>query len=377
MAELRPLEADAMLSQEELNEFAGQMWAHADDMSDEDADTLDAVAAIWIDRIGGPDDDVLIELDEVLRMRHIKPKLGGGGRRGGFEREQRAAIYRCLLRARHVLLTMEFDVYEGGRHHSGKKKMPMAREAVRSQALHVIDPMGQMKFDGTMDVQRVYVRFGRVFARFLTSDIGRQTLWLSSKALAYNPRTHAPEKRLIRHVSSLWRIRSNHRDGYLQPFRIHSLLKVTGILVDEGTPRRTLERFEAMLDRLQGDGLIANWAYTQRRDPATLPRKGWVPTWLSWSVTIEPPDAIRDHYPARQWKATRASLPAPRSQKAESIGERLKTWRQAQKLSQARAAEMLEISQPTYSRAEQGASVSPGLRKRVESLLARGGTALS
>ena len=106
-AELRPVtpEQELLMAPEEAEAMAAKMWQQREDLSDLDADVLDAISAAWLER--GPrsaSERVPIYVDDLLRSRGLRPKKSGHGRRGGFESEQRADLWRCLLHLQDLWL---------------------------------------------------------------------------------------------------------------------------------------------------------------------------------------------------------------------------------------------------------------------------------
>src|SRR5262249_35005278 len=69
---------------------------------------------------------------------------------------------------------------------------------------------------------------------------------------------------------------------------------------DARHPERTRGRFEAALDRLARDGVIAGWAYTAATQRALLrlSARQWLTQWLSAAVRLVPPALVRDGYAA-------------------------------------------------------------------------------
>lgn len=365
---LRSPEADALLTTSDEAKWVERMWEQCAELSDLEADALDALSANWLYQARDVDSTVLGDVDRFLELRGLQPKLGGKGKRGGFGPEQRQEFLAAMSRVMNIWLDMA--VVETYAHSAnGKKRGAPKREAVQSRTFVVTDRMGQMHMDGRMDVSRFYYRTGRLFGFFL-AGAGRQTALLSARALKYNPQTQRPEKRLTRYLSYLWKCRAAKPDGYSQTFGVRALVEAAGIEVDYKRPMRALERLEKALDTLKDDKVCAHWQYANGRDVEKLPKRGWMDEWLRWTAEIEPPETIRDHYAVENGGAIRALPPAASAAPAPP-SERMKTHRQALRLSQAQAAEALGISQMQYSRLERGArKPTPGLAKRIEAWMA-------
>lgn len=372
-AVLRPPAADEqkeLLPPEAVEAWAAEMWRQRNELSDLDADALDALSAIWLWQAENPGDGAYSGVDDLLELRGIKPKRGGHGRRGGYEPEQRRDMLRALHHIQNIWLDMaEVEVFEETR--SGRRKRTKRR--VQSRAFVVTDRMGQMRLDGHIEVEAFRFVPGEIFARFLLGA-GRQWALLSAKALGYDPYRQTWEKRLARYLSWQWRIRAKD-EAYSQPYRVETLLDHAGEELNTRAPSRTKERLEKALDRLQADGVIAGWQYDRFDDWfGELVRKGWAEVWLRATVVIEPPDVVVDEYE----KIKRPGQRAVRAAQAEGsraagdkdLGILLKERRKALGLSQLRAAEDLGISQSQLSRLESGKSKPPDpLKERLISWL--------
>ncbi len=365
-AQLRPAAADEtpLLPPEDVEAWARQMWRHRDELSPLDADALDALAHRWLQEARHPEAAVTVDVDELLALRGLKPKQGGQGRRGGYEPEQRREMLLALAHVQNVWLTMaELDVTEEDA--KGRRRRT-TKQAVQSRPFVITDRMGQVRLDGSLDVQAIIFRPGVVFGLFLWGP-GRQTALLSAKALHFDPYRQAPEKALTRWLSWQWRIRAKH-GAYTDPYRVATLLEAAGETLDHGRPTRTRERLERTLDALQAAGIAASWQY-DRWDESTTHRRGWADTWLQATVLIEPPDLIRDHYRTINHPAP-APVKPPALAAPASLAERLKVTRQRLQLSQMRATEAAGVSQKTFSRAERGDETSASPRRKLEAWLA-------
>ncbi len=141
--------------------------------------------------------------------------------------------------------------------------------------------------DGELDVKGIVFRPGKNFARYLFGP-GRQTALLSIKALSYDPKRRAPEKRLTRYLSWQWRIRAKS-GKYLDPYRIQTILDAVDQKIDNTTRNkaRIRERIEKALDHLKDDGVIANWQYHKEMRGND---------WVHSLVIIEPPADFVNYY---------------------------------------------------------------------------------
>lgn len=367
-AQIRPAALDdhLVLPPEEVDAWAARMWRQREELSDLDADVLDALCAIWLAQARSADDSAIVDVDGLLAMRGLKRKRSGPGRRGGYELEQRLAILRALSRIQNLWLDMmageAYDDAKGGR----RRRTPRTF-AVQSRAFVMTDRMGQLRLDGRMDVQRFIFRPGAVFARFLTGP-GRQIALLSARALHYDPLKQWWEKRLARYLSWQWRIRGRRGD-YLQPYRIRTLLEAVGKLMKFRRASRVRTRLESALDTLQCDGVIAAWQYSRWEEPPATSRD-WAHNWLQATILIEPPAIIQEHY---QQLNPRNAPPRAVMQGLASLADRIKLRRQALGLTLVQAAEQIGISPSDFDwleRGQRGRPHSPDLQRKVQRWLA-------
>ncbi len=377
-AQLRPAAADAqpLLPPEEMEVWAKAMWRQRGELSDLDADALDALSALWLYQARSAQDDATADLDGLLAMRGIKPKQAGNGRRGGYEPEQRADMLRALSHVQNLWLNMaEIEVYEEPANGKGRRRT--VKETIQSRPFVITDRMGQIRLDGNMEVRKFIFRPGKVFAHFLMGP-GQQTALLSAKALKYDPYRQKWEKRLARYLSWQWRAKARNAD-YLRPYRIGTLIEAVG---DEGegrAPSRTRDRLEKCLDTLKEDGVLAAWQY-DRWDEEAASQRGWLQEWLQATVLIEPPDAVKEQYRPIERRSNSPTLPSPTNKAVQSpmeagpLREWIKAHRKVRKLSQMQAAEELGISQAYLSNIERGkvleGHLSVELRGKVTKWLA-------
>ena len=367
-AELRPHSPtdDLVLAPEEIDAIAQRMWTQREELSDKDADTMDAISTSWIQGARSSSDRVPVYIDDLLHQRGLLPKKGGKGRRGGFDPKQRRDLWACLLRLQDIWIDLaEVTLVEMD---SNKRRRRKTR-ALQSRAFVMTDRVGQRRIDGTMDVEAILVIPGEAFGRFLLGP-GRQLALLSSQALRYDPKRRRLEKRLARYLA--WQWRAGARKGnFVRTYRIRTLGQEIGIDLDRPrNPVRTRERLEQALDRLERDGVIATWQYQEPWNEEKLPRKRWFSFWLDEAlVAVEAPDVIKDAYrKLEQAPARPARLPVGH----DSWGGRLKQHRTERQLSQMAAADQLGISQSYVAQLERGREPSRTVRKKLEAWFQNG-----
>jgi DNA-binding transcriptional regulator YiaG len=370
--QLTPLQKETV-SGEKLKELEASMWRKREQLSDLHVDVIDAICATWIIQAGSPDSKAVITADDILKLRGLKPHLSGNGRRGGFTAEQRSEIIEAIQDLENVW----FEITEKVKR--GKKDKT---DFIQSRAVVVLDRGGQLNLDGSLDVTWFIFRPGTIFAKYLLTE-GRQTALLSAHALRYHVKAEAVEKRLARYFSWQWRIRSK-TTTYLQPYEVGTLVKEAGIVIRQLKPSRLSERLEKALDKLQADGLIAAWQYSNW-DWAKAKKHGWLNDWLSAKIAIEPPEFIKDSYQIIQQPANLKTISAKSSQTDVSeptntsgaetkkvfprneieLAHQVKAKRKLMKLTQMQLAEQLNLSQATMARVEGKQKISDEAKQKV------------
>lgn len=358
--EMRPPGADglAILPADELENIARQMHEQTRELSQLDADTLDALCILWMRDAKHPEDFVTIPIDAIPELRGLRQKKSGSGRRGGYDPKQRREHAGSLRRVQHLHLRMdELALYldNGSKTKKGRRE---TRRGVEGPAFF-ITLMGQAQLDGSLEVDSIRFLPGPAFMLYLWGP-GRQTAVIDAKILRYDPYRQEPEKLLGRYLSWLWKVRAT-KGAYSEPLRVSTLLKESRLQLNTKEPARTRDRMEKTLDTLQRDGVIRSWRY-ESWSLADAPRVGWAEPWLRELVIIEPPASVVSYYMEHLRGALPDGEPAP-------LADRLRATRERLELTQAQASEAADVSQQAYSRAERGKGVAATNRSKLEAWL--------
>jgi len=371
IVQLRPITLDTqdLMSPEETDRWAARMWEQRKELSDLDADALDALCALWLSEAQGVEEDVVGDIDELLAMRGLQPKRNGAGEPGGYRPDQRAAMWRAILHVQNLWVHLSaIEVYQRLGIRPRRRRQQPTEEVVQSRVFSITDRLGHLRPDGFFDVEKFFFRPGKIFAHFLFGA-GRQTALLAAQALQYDPLQQTWEKRLARYLSYQWRCKA-HDGNLLQPFKVASLLAAVGVTLDPQHPGRTRARLEHALEILLRDHIIAAWQY-DRWEEAWTTRRGWGKLWLQATLLIEPPASVRQHYQqlARQEAQAPLALPA-----ALTFGARLQQHRQQRGLTLLQAAEQLAVSPSYLHRLEhghRGKRLPASFQQRLEAWLSR------
>lgn len=325
----------------------------AEELSDLDADIFDSLCAIFLSKAKHHENIVEVQLDDLLSMRGLKSKLGGVGRRGGYELKQRRQVLKSLSALQNLWIDLDKTVvYEKGKPVEVK---------IQGRAFLFVDQTGkECCITEEMEERKIRYTVDKVFARYLFGS-GRQVALLPLKVLQYDPYRKTWEKRLARYLSWRWRIQAR-KGEFSQPNKVNTLLEAIGIKINERTPSRTRDRLEKAFDTLQEDGLIKAWHY-EKWDESIADQKGWGRIWENSMIIIEPPEFVKEQYrPIRKSQQARDMKKIQRNQYRleapnEMIGGQIRETRERLNLSLYRVAEELEISFSYLSNIERGIKI--------------------
>ncbi|MFB5281758.1 helix-turn-helix domain-containing protein [Peribacillus sp. Hz7] len=357
-----------MKEQEAEDILVAEAWRQAKEISDLDVDLFDALCSIFLLKARYHEDIVEIQLDDLLSIRGLKPKLGGEGRRGGYEMKQREQVVKSLTKIQSLWIELEKAIiYEKGKPVQVKLQgRTFIFKNQKKLEYEVAKQANEKKLMFTVD---------KVFAKYLYGS-GRQVALLPTKALQYNPYRQTWEKRLTRYFSWRWRTQARKGD-YQQPNKICTLLDSIGENMNKRIPSRTRDRLEKALDTLVEDGVITAWHY-EKWEESIASNKGWARIWMNSTIVVKPPDVIIEQYRPiqRNRKVQNKPLNQPtvfsRHEEVMDLGDRIRNLRKKLKLSLLQIAEELEISASYLSHIERCIKVpSNKIEKRIINWLNR------
>ncbi|WP_158232611.1 helix-turn-helix transcriptional regulator [Sporosarcina sp. P26b] len=329
-----------------------QLQEQAKTLSEVDVDVLDSLCHMYLAQQGQAEDRIAIRFDDLLTIRGLKTKLGGTGRRGGYEKEQRTQVIKALSILQSLWL--EFDtvlIYEQGK--------PVNKTMAGRAFIFTNEDGSPCELTERTLPEHLYVKIGEVFNHFLQGST-RQVKLLPNQAIELNPYQRKWEKKLIRYISWRWRTQAR-KASYLQPHKISTLLEKIGIQIDTQAPSRIRDRLEKALDLLEEEGVITFWQYNQWNEDS-MSKKGWLRVWLDATIIIAPPDEIVSYYePIERKKSvktpTNFSLEPPKEKVCKSIGSDFKECRIKRGLTLKQVSDQLKISTSYISNIERGGAL--------------------
>lgn len=361
--QLIPLKTDG--SQAQFTNLEQALWQRVEGLSELDVDIMDVICHLYLESSTHRTTEVSIQLDELLMIRGLKPKLGGSGRRGGYEATQREQVLKALSIMQDLWVEIEqVTLFENGRR---------VKKALQGRAFHLTDIHGNaLNFNEFQVQDKLFLNIGDLFYDFLKGS-NRQVKLLPKQAIQYNPYQKKWEKKLMRYLS--WRWRTQARKGsYLQPHKINTLLEKLGTEMNVQTPSRIRDRLEKALDTLLSENVIRFWQY-ESWDENQMMKKGWLTIWKEATVLISPADEIMKYYQPLERRQTKKApknraLLSEAGRNDEVIGEKLKQKRAELGLTLQGISHELAISPSYLSNIERGNTIpSDHLYRRIHAWL--------
>ena len=337
----------------------------ASSITEADVDIMDVLCHLYLARCTPGTDKAEIRIDELLENRGLKTKLGGTGRRGGYEKEQREQVLKALSIIQCVHVNMDHVmVYEHGK--------PI-KKPIQGRAFLFSNADGSPYSFAADDACETFVlTVGEAFADFLTGST-RQVKLLPNQAVEYNPYQRKWEKKLIRYLSWRWRTQAR-KASYLQPHKISTLLEKIDVDTASQAPSRIRDRFEKALDLLEEEGVISFWQY-ENWDESAMAKKGWLRIWQEATIIIAPSDDVIKYYqPIERKKSinspTNFSLVHSKDVVCKNIGSDFKQRRVDRGLTLKQVSDELSISTSYISNIERGGALpSQNVYKKMKEWL--------
>ncbi len=298
---------------------------------------IDCVCHLWMQHAARPEDTVTISANDILELRGLKKPPGGGYRKSDKKRVMNALS--------HVASTWLYLPNQPVKLPGGRVKTL----DVETKVIEVVERWGTLFSHYYFEADYVVLRPGLHFGRAMLTPGMKQIGLLDVKALRFDFVKQAWERRLSRYLGFLWRIKLHKRDQFVAVLAVRTILgELTGGLDTRNAAKQRI-RLERTLDRLQADGIIERWEYT---DTAADNKE-----WANTNVRIWAPKWMREDWE----RSTNVVLIAPRRLHLQPVRVRTVQKRLASRvkelgLSQAAAGEQIGISRKQLGNILAGAS---------------------
>jgi len=359
----------AALSTEGVEQMVAAVRDLVANLSGLTADVYDALVYLCLNGPKTRYGRTLVHVDDLLRLRGIRPRFKDGYR-AGYKEKDRVAIRTALAQVMNAAITGKIDSWHRGL--KGKREA----KPVNFVSKRLFVPSGvhwQGLFNWQSVAKEIYaveVDLGDPLRELLAHENGRQMALMSLRALEFDPYHQNPEKRLSRYIAYLHRVRASKRT-YFQPITVETLVDAAGLKFERRRAGYAKERLEKALDALAAPGdkqVIAGWEYLNWDEPPERLKFGWSDQWLGAYVRIEPMASTIDHYekicvPRLKNTGTpilpslltssEAARELP-SDAAKTLGQRLRALRRTRRWPLAIPAEDLDITSSGLSLIETG-----------------------
>ncbi len=243
-----------------------------------------AMDAYWLMNARDPDQYVEVQVADLLQYTGKKPVKSHGKYTGTFRPDQ-------LQRAGMMVYGMGFSMVE-----LEKAVIKGVGERTHYKRLWDVTDMYMMNtLDGENYIESITYRPNE-FVRNASFGSRRETALLMSKVLNLDYAKMVTARRLGRYYTWLWRDRA-FAGNVAAPIRCALLLERAGVEVEKGKERYARRSLENALDRLETEGIIAQWVLLDPHGtPADLNERISFNRWLEMKISVSPPDVILDHY---------------------------------------------------------------------------------
>jgi hypothetical protein len=371
----------ASLPSEEVERMAAAVRDLVGKLSGLTADVYDALIYLCLNGPKTHYGRTIIYIDDLLRLRGIKPKTKQG-HRAGYTEKSRAAIRTALAQVMNTAITGRFSFWH--RETQRKREKQVCFVSKRLFIFHGVYWQGLFEWPGVAnagkEVYAIEVDFGDPLLELLAEGTQRQMARMSLRALEFDPYRHKHEKRLCRYMAFLHRVRASKRT-YFEPVEVKTLLEAADLQFERRRAQWVKERLEKALDNLVASGdnqVIAGWEYLSWNESKVRLASGWSNLWLAARVRIEPLPTTIDHY--KQIGRREVSSTLLRSETARelpaiaaaTLGIRLRAFRTAKGWPLAIPSEDLDVTPSALSLIENGRrEPSARLAKAIEDWIVR------
>ena len=291
LAELRPHDTQVA----ELTSDQQEMWleliestlSSLDEMT---ADLFDLITYLWMVTPKNRDGYIEFHSNDALRLRNLK-KRSSKGREIDFREEDRFNIMKRVAALSSIWVSMgEQKIKVINTQDLKDKELYKFKDFQKMFEIGKIRVAYDKKTGEAKGIYAVQVKPTSVLTPYLEGP-NRSIGLLDLKVFQYSHYTQREQKRLTRYLNLQWKIRTVKRSLH-QPFKVSTLLKV----MDFSSRYNGVEirdKFEAILDELQQDGVLKKWDYTEEIDEDKIGKRGWLKNyWEKLSIILLPTDLV-------------------------------------------------------------------------------------
>jgi hypothetical protein len=291
LAELRPHDTQVA----ELSSDQQEMWleliestlSSLDEMT---ADLFDLITYLWMVTPKNRDGYIEFHSNDALRLRNLK-KRSSNGREIDFREEDRFNIMKRVAALSSIWVSMgEQKIKVINTQDMKDKELYKFKDFQKMFEIGKIRVAYDKKTGEAKGIYAVQVKPTSVLTPYLEGP-NRSIGLLDLKVFQYSHFTQREQKRLTRYLNLQWKIRTVRRSLH-QPFKVSTLLKV----MDFSSRYNGVEirdKFEAILDELQKDGVLDNWAYTEEINEDKIGKRGWLKNyWEKLNIILLPTDLV-------------------------------------------------------------------------------------
>ena len=282
-----------------------QLWQHVRQFNDVDGDIFLAMLAQYLGTPPATDDDggVWITTNQILEYRGIqqkthrkeRPKKGEvSHRKAGHRLEDMQEVADGVDRIRDTHLTIRMWKENHKRKRSATKTTRKRIYKQESYLFTISDYIEQSQLLFEEDAPVVETNL-QIAWRFLPGSCLNALLGgpnyraatLLQQALRYDPYHEMWEKRLARYFTFQMRINAEFGGTTIRR-TIGTLLDELALAPNTVDPKKTRERFEKAMKRLQEDKIISHWGpeAVYQQTMKHLPRYNWFEDWLACEIEV-------------------------------------------------------------------------------------------
>ncbi len=245
-----------------------------------------AMDAYWLSNAKSPDEFIELQIADLMRFTGKKPVKTHGKYTGTFRRDQLQRAGMMVYGMGFSMVEIERTVVKGVGERTHYKRLWDVSDIF---VMHTLD---EEKY-----IESITYRPNEFF-RSVSFGARRETALLMAKVLGLDFDKMVVARRLGRYYTWLWRDRA-HGGAVDAPINCGTLLARAGVEVEKGKERYARRSLELALDRLEGEGIIAQWVLLEENGaPADLSARIPFAKWTEMKIAVTPPDVIMNHYTA-------------------------------------------------------------------------------